>query len=59
MPSMKVVINALQENGLRDKLKVIVGGAPVTDSYATEISADGYAADASRATKLTKSLIRG
>ena len=59
MSNMKTVINALQENGLRDKVKVIVGGAPVTESYALEIGADGYAPDASRAVKLTKSLIHG
>jgi 5-methyltetrahydrofolate--homocysteine methyltransferase len=57
MPQMKTVIEALKEAGLRDQVKVIIGGAPVTDSYAQEIGADGYAADASRAVKLTKSLL--
>ena len=57
MPNMKSVIEAFQEAGLRDKVKVIIGGAPVTDSYAQEIGADGYAADASRAVKLAKSLL--
>ena len=57
MPQMKTVITALSEAGLRDQVKVIIGGAPVTESYAQEIGADGYAADASRAVKVTKSLL--
>jgi len=57
MPNMKTVIEALKEVGLRDKVKVIIGGAPVTESYAQEIGADGYASDASRAVKLTKALL--
>jgi 5-methyltetrahydrofolate--homocysteine methyltransferase len=57
MPHMKTVIEALKEAGLRDQVKVIIGGAPVTESYAQEIGADGYAADASRAVKVTKSLL--
>jgi 5-methyltetrahydrofolate--homocysteine methyltransferase len=57
MPQMKTVIGALQEMGIRDQLKVIIGGAPVTESYASEIGADGYAADASRAVKVAKSLL--
>ena len=57
MSQMKVAIAALSEAGLRDQVKVIVGGAPVTESYAKDIGADGYAADASRAVKVTKSLL--
>lgn len=57
MPNMKTVIETLKDGGLRDKVKVIIGGAPVTESYAQEIGADGYASDASRAVKLTKSLL--
>lgn len=57
MPQMKTVIGALDEAGLRDQVKVIIGGAPVTESYAQEIGADGYAADASRAAKVTKQLL--
>ena len=57
MPSMKDVIDALEDTGIRDKVKVIIGGAPVTESYAEKIGADGYAADASRAVKVTKSLL--
>jgi 5-methyltetrahydrofolate--homocysteine methyltransferase len=57
MPQMKTVIMALDEAELRDRVKVIIGGAPVTESYAQDIGADGYAADASRAVKVTKSLL--
>jgi 5-methyltetrahydrofolate--homocysteine methyltransferase len=57
MPNMKTVIETLNESGLRDQVKVIIGGAPVTESYAQEIGADGYASDASRAVKLAKSLL--
>ncbi|MCD6359251.1 MAG: corrinoid protein [Armatimonadetes bacterium] len=49
MPSMKDTIDALNEAGVRDKVKVIIGGAPVTQSYADEIGADGYAPDAASA----------
>lgn len=57
MPNMKSVIESFQEAGLRDKVKVIIGGAPVTETYARDIGADGYASDASRAVKVTKSLL--
>lgn len=57
MPNMKTTIQALQSSGLRDRVKVIVGGAPVTETYARDIGADGYATDASRAVTLAKSLI--
>lgn len=57
MPQMKTVIEALADTGERDRVKVIIGGAPVTENYAQEIGADGYAADASRAVKVTKSLL--
>ena len=57
MPQMKTVIGALDKAGLRNRVKVIVGGAPVTESYAQEIGADGYASDASRAVKVIKSLL--
>jgi 5-methyltetrahydrofolate--homocysteine methyltransferase len=59
MPNMKTTIEALETAGLRDKVKVIVGGAPLTPEYAKQIGADGYAADASRAVALAKSLIEG
>lgn len=57
MPQMKTIIGALTEAGLRDQVKVLIGGAPVTESFAKEVGADGYAADASRAVKVTKSLL--
>ncbi len=57
MPSMSTTIQALNESGLRDKVKVMVGGAPVTAEYASQIGADGYAPDASQAVALAKSLV--
>jgi 5-methyltetrahydrofolate--homocysteine methyltransferase len=57
MVNMKSTIDALKEAGIRNNVKVMVGGAPLTDDYAREIGADGYAPDASRAMKLAKSLI--
>jgi 5-methyltetrahydrofolate--homocysteine methyltransferase len=55
MPMMKETIEALKENGLRDRIKILVGGAPVTQAFADDIGADGYAADAGAAAKLAKS----
>jgi 5-methyltetrahydrofolate--homocysteine methyltransferase len=57
MPNMKATIEALKQAGGRDQIKVIVGGAPLTDQYARQIGADGYAPDASRAVVLAKSLL--
>lgn len=57
MGMMKNTIEALVEAGYRDKVKVIIGGAPVNQKYADEIGADGYAADAGSATRLAKSLV--
>jgi 5-methyltetrahydrofolate--homocysteine methyltransferase len=57
MIHMPEVIDALQQAGLRDRVKVIIGGAPVTQEYADKIGADGYAPDAASATKLAKSLL--
>jgi 5-methyltetrahydrofolate--homocysteine methyltransferase len=57
MPSMKSTIDALQEAGVRDQVKVIIGGAPVTQKYADEIGADGYGRDAAAAANLTKKLL--
>jgi len=57
MQMMKQTIAAFAEAGLRDKVKVIVGGAPVTESFARDIGADGFSQDASRAVSLAKSLI--
>jgi methylmalonyl-CoA mutase cobalamin-binding domain/chain len=57
MPMFKANINALQKAGLRDKVIVMVGGAPVTQEYADAVGADGYASDASAAVKRAKELI--
>ena len=52
MPSMKTTIEALKQAGVRDKVKVLVGGAPVTQQYAEDIGADGYGETASNAVAL-------
>jgi 5-methyltetrahydrofolate--homocysteine methyltransferase len=57
MSNMGVTVKALQEAGLRDKVKVIIGGAPVTQEFATQIGADGFAADASSATRIARELL--
>ncbi len=57
MPSMQSTIEALKDAGLRDKVKVLIGGAPITDAYAEKIGADGYAPDASRAVTLAKAMV--
>jgi len=57
MSKMKDVIEALKEAGLRDKVKVIIGGAPVSKSFADDIGADGYAPDAGSAAELCKELV--
>jgi 5-methyltetrahydrofolate--homocysteine methyltransferase len=59
MSNMKLIIAGLKEAGLRDQVKVMIGGAPVTENYAKEIGADGYAPDASRAVTLAKALLEG
>jgi len=56
MPNMQNTIEALEAAGVRNDVKVLIGGAPITDSYAEKIGADGYAPDASRAVKLAQSL---
>jgi len=57
MPGMQRTIEALNQEGLRDRVKVIIGGAPVTQRYADEIGADGYGRDAAAAAKLVKQLL--
>lgn len=59
MVSMRSTIEALKAAGVREKVKVIIGGAPVTEEYARQIGADGYSPDASQATSLAMSLING
>ena len=57
MPMMEATIKAVDEAGLRDAVKIIVGGAPVTNEYAEKIGADGFAPDASQAASLSKSFM--
>lgn len=57
MLNMKNTIEALKEAGLRDDIKVMIGGAPVSQTFADQIGADGYAPDAAAATDLCKAFI--
>ena len=57
MPSMKATVDALKEAGVTDKVRTMVGGAPVTEAYAEQIGADGYAPDAASAADRAKELI--
>ena len=56
MVNMKSVVEALSAAGLRDKVKIMVGGAPVTDTWAHSIGADGYGKDAPAAVELARQL---
>ena len=57
MPMMANTIQALETAGVRNQVKVIIGGAPVNQSYAEKIGADGFSPDASRAVMLAQSLV--
>jgi 5-methyltetrahydrofolate--homocysteine methyltransferase len=57
MPLMAVVIDELKKHGLRDKVRVVIGGAPVTAEYARSIGADGYAPDAPAAVREIRRLL--
>jgi 5-methyltetrahydrofolate--homocysteine methyltransferase len=57
MGSMRDTVAALETAGIRDKTRVLIGGAPVTQSYADEIKADGYAPDAATAVEKAKALL--
>lgn len=57
MPKMGETINALKEAGIRDQTKILIGGAPVTQEFADEIGADGYAANAASSVDKAKELI--
>ena len=57
MREMKSILEAIQEAGLRKQVKAMIGGAPVTDRYAKEIGADGYAPDAATAVDIVKSFV--
>jgi corrinoid protein of di/trimethylamine methyltransferase len=58
MPSMRKTIDALREAGVRDKVKVMVGGAPVTPQFAREIGADGYGENATAAVALARQFVQ-
>lgn len=57
MDGMAEVVNILKEEGLKDKIKVMIGGGPISQGYATKIGADGYTTDASKAAKFAKELV--
>jgi len=57
MPMCKVNIDEIGEAGLRDQVKILIGGAPITQDYAEQVGADGFAPDASSTVRLTKKLI--
>jgi 5-methyltetrahydrofolate--homocysteine methyltransferase len=57
MPWMGKTITSLQQAGLRDQVKILVGGAPVTSEYARQIGADAYSADAASAVRVAKNLL--
>jgi 5-methyltetrahydrofolate--homocysteine methyltransferase len=57
MPNMKGTIDLLNAKGIRNKVKIMIGGAPVTQAYADEIGADGYSDDAASAVDLAKKLL--
>ena len=57
MRSMQHTIDALQEAGVRDRVKIMIGGAPVTDTFARQIGADGYASNAASAVDLAKQFV--
>lgn len=57
MPNMKTTIEAIEAASLREKVVIMVGGAPITQSYADEIGADGYSPDASAAVRKAKELL--
>jgi 5-methyltetrahydrofolate--homocysteine methyltransferase len=57
MMQMRATIELLIENGLRDKVKVVIGGAPISQQFADQIGADGYAPDAASATDLCKQIL--
>jgi corrinoid protein of di/trimethylamine methyltransferase len=57
MTSMETTVNAIREAGLRDKVKIMIGGAPVSSNYSDKIGADGYSDNANGAVKLARALI--
>jgi corrinoid protein of di/trimethylamine methyltransferase len=59
MPAMKITIDALKSAGVRTRVKVLIGGAPVSKQYAEEIGADGFSENANGAVSLVKNLLAG
>jgi corrinoid protein of di/trimethylamine methyltransferase len=59
MPAMKDTVEAINAAGVRKQIKIMIGGAPVTDGYAKEIGADGYSDSASAAVVLARKLMKG
>jgi 5-methyltetrahydrofolate--homocysteine methyltransferase len=57
MPMLGRTIDAIREAGLRDGIRIIVGGAPINEAFAAEVGADGYAPDASSAVRVTRALL--
>ena len=56
-PMMRTIVGALQQAGVRDQVKVLVGGAAVSEEFAEEVGADGYAPDAGAAVRKAKELL--
>jgi corrinoid protein of di/trimethylamine methyltransferase len=57
MPALKDAVGAIMDAGLKNQVKIIIGGAPITQEFADTIGADGYAADAASAASVSKGLI--
>ena len=57
MTYMREVIESLERNGLRDQVKIMIGGAPVSETFSRQIGADGYSDNANDAVLLAKSLL--
>jgi 5-methyltetrahydrofolate--homocysteine methyltransferase len=57
MPEMKKIIQSLVKAGIRDRVKIMIGGAPVNQKYAQEVGADGYGPDAASAVDLARALM--
>ncbi len=58
MPQMQVIVDSIRAAGLRDRVKIIIGGAPVTQTFADQIGADGFAPDASSSVALARALVK-
>ena len=58
MPMMRQTVEAVVESGIRDNVKILIGGSPVTQDYADSIGVDGYAPDAGSAAKLARAIFK-